>query len=62
MASTIMPRAPLPLSGFISAVGKAPTKPASPPQALTTAAMPSVNKSMAPEARNTPMPTKMATK
>ena len=62
MASTIMPRAPLPLSGFIRAVGSAPTHSASLPVLLTSAAMPSIAQSIAPEARNTPMLTSMATR
>ena len=53
---------PLPLSGFISAVGRAPTNSVSPPTRATHQAMPSIRKSIAPEARNTPMATSIATR
>ena len=62
MASTIMPLAPLPERGFISAVGSAPTKSLLPPMASTACRMPSISMSMAPDALNTPMPTSMATR
>ena len=62
MASTIMPRAPLPLRGFMSAVGRAVTQSDGRPLCRTSHAMPSTSQSMAPEARNTPTPTRMATR
>lgn len=42
MASTINPRAPLPLKGFISAVGSAPTKSLSIPHSFTALPIPSI--------------------
>ena len=62
MAFTIMPLAPEPLSGFIKAVGSAPTQSVAAPRLFTTHVRPPINQSMAPEALNTPMPTSMATK
>ena len=43
MASNIRPRAPLPLKGFMKAVGKAPTKSVLSPHFSTHHAMPSNN-------------------
>ena len=60
--SIISPRAPLPLRGFIIAVGRAATKSVSPPQNATHADTPSISISIAPEARNTPTATNIATR
>ena len=60
MASTIMPRAPPPESGFMSAVGRAPTHCVSMPISEISHFISSTSQSMAPEARKTPMLTKMA--
>ena len=60
--AAIIPRAPLPLSGFIRAVGNAPTKSESIPIASMARVMPAIKKSIAPEARNTAMATSIATK
>ena len=62
MASTIMPRAPLPLRGFINAVGSASMKSVFKPMNVKPLPMPATRMSMAPEARNTPMATRMATR
>ena len=62
MQSTIMPREPLPLRGFISAVGNAPTQSVGAPSSAATHAMPPVIQSITPAARKTPMPTSMATR
>ena len=57
-----MPRAPLPLSGFIRMVGRASTKRLSIPTASTPRRTPSIRKSIAPDARKTPTPTSTATR
>ncbi len=62
MASSISPRAPLPLSGFMKAVGRAPTKSVLTPHWATHQAMPSMSMSMAPEALKTPIATRIATR
>ena len=60
MASIIRPRAPPPERGFIRAVGRAPTNWLSSPHFSTHQPIPFTTASMAPDARNTPMPTNMA--
>ncbi len=62
MASSIRPLAPLPERGFMNAVGSAPTKSAFSPHCLTAHAMPSIIMPIAPDARNTPTATRMATR
>ena len=57
-----MPRAPLPDSGFMMAVGSASTNSAFDPVSPTSHLMAPMSQSMAPEARNTPMATRMATR
>src|SRR3712207_7645311 len=62
MASNIMPRAPLPLKGFMNAVGKPPTKSLFMPSCSTIHRMPPMSISMAPDALKTPTATNMATR
>ena len=62
MVSIINARAPLPLNGFISAVGNASTKRVSKPSNATPLAMPSTNTSIMPLARNIPIATNIANK
>ena len=62
IASTIMPRAPLPLRGFIKAVGMPSTQRVSNPRAATAVFSPSTRKSSVPDARNMPTATRMATR
>ena len=60
IASIIMPRAPLPLSGFMNAVGSAGTTSFPMPKHPRTQEIPFMSKSIAPLARNTATPTRMA--
>ena len=62
MASIIRPLAPLPLSGFIKATGKAPVNLVSKPSQSKNAAIPDIIKSIAPDARKIPIATKTATR
>jgi hypothetical protein len=62
MVSTIMALAPLPLRGFMMAVGRASTKSVFSPAVRTHHPIPPTRRSMAPEARKTAMPTNMPTR
>ena len=60
IASTISPRAPLPLSGRINAVGKAGTKSVFSPHNANNQPIPCTSRSIAPLARNIPTATSIA--
>lgn len=60
IASIMNPRAPVPLSGFMNAVGNASTKLVSAPVVPTIHRIPSMTKSSAPLALNIPTATSMA--
>ena len=62
IVSIMSPRAPLPDKGFIRAVGRASTKLVSRPHVDIHHLMLLMSISIAPEDRNTPIPTRMATK